>query len=124
MLVRDNEKSEIGQQPRRAANGRLLHCCCICGKLDVWGDTWSTYCSVKDMDDGEPIPKFCSKPCQKMGGPNASAVTDKMKRHARDCEWREPETVWREQTPTEKYADAAHEQKRQRERRKLITDGE
>jgi hypothetical protein len=119
MLVMDSEKSEIGHQPRRAANGRRLHCCCICGKLDVWGSTWSTYCSVTEMDDCKPIPKFCSEWCQKAGGKESSNVTEEMKLRARDAEWREPEIIWREQTEREKYADAAYQQQKLRERASL-----
>jgi hypothetical protein len=114
MLVRDNEKSEIGLQRRKANNGRLLHCCCICGKLDTWGETWSTYCSFKEMDDCAPIPKFCSEWCQKAGGAAASNVTGEMKQRASDAEWREPEAVWREATEREKYNHAAAQQRKPR----------
>lgn len=123
MQVMDTEKSELGLQRRKSGN-RLLHCCCICGKLETWGSTWSTYCSVKDMDDSAPIPKFCSDWCQKAGGDEASNVTDEMKQRASDAEWREPEIVWREQSPAEKYADAAYQQKRERERKARLTPGE
>jgi len=115
MKVVDTKKSEVGWQPKKASNGRLLHCCCICGKLETWGDTWSTYCSVKDMDDVEAIPKFCSEWCQKAGGPKASNVTSEMKQRARDSEWREPVTVWREATESEKYHRAAAEQRKRRD---------
>ncbi len=112
MLVPDQEKSERGMQRRKSAGGNLLHCCCICGKLDVWGGSWSTYCSVKDMDDSAPIPKFCSFQCQTLGGPEARNVTNDMRQKAKDAEWREPETKWREATQREKYTAAAYEQSR------------
>lgn len=109
-LVVDWEKSERGQQRRRDARGRLLHCCCICGRMDTWRDGWSTYCSEADIDDSVPIPKFCSRPCRDQGGVAARAVTEAMKQTARDAEWREPKHAYREQTDREKYNEAAHRQ--------------
>ncbi len=117
MLVVDSEKSEIGLQRLRAIDGRALHCCCICGKLETWGPTWSTYCSYKEMDDCKPIPKFCTDWCQKAGGDEAANVTTAMKQRASDAEWRAPETVWREATTQEKYNEAAYAQRRERERK-------
>jgi hypothetical protein len=113
-LVVDSERSERGQQRRRAGDGRILHACCICGKLDVWNDGWSTYCSWKEIDDEVPIPKFCSDKCREAGGSAARNVTAEMKRMAKDAEWREPTPVYREQTQREKYADAADLQRRKR----------
>lgn len=60
-----------------------LHCCCICGKVDFWGDSWSWYGSVRDEDDDLPVAKFCSKECASKAGRNAENVTDEMKAHAR-----------------------------------------
>lgn len=110
-LVVDSEKSEISPQRRRDANKRLLHCCCICGAVDRWRDSWTTYCSEADIDDSVPIPKFCSDDCRARGGPKACNVTDAMKKVARDAEWREPKIVYREQTDREKYNDAAYRQR-------------
>lgn len=110
MKVVDNERSERGQQRRRNDAGSLLHCCCICGHLDVWGDGWSTYCSEKDLDDGVPIPKFCSSICRDKGGPKASNVTPAMKEAAREAEWREPIAIYREATEAEKYRAACDAQ--------------
>ena len=115
MLVYDSERSERGPQRRRSGR-HLLHCCCICGRLEPWGTTWSTYCSYKELDDEVPIPKFCSEKCRLAGGEDASLVTDAMRRNAKDAEWREPNAVFREQTEAEKYATAAYEQKRRRDR--------
>lgn len=111
MKVVDSEKSERGLQRRRRADGRLLHCCCICGKLDVWRDGWSTYCSMKDEDDEIPIPKFCSSDCRAKGGIAARNVTETMKQIAKDAEWREPNLVYREATSREKYNTAIDIQK-------------
>jgi hypothetical protein len=110
MLVVDWDRSEHCPQRRKANNGRLLHCCCICGRLDTWGDTWSCFCSEKELDDEAPIPKFCSRKCQKLGGPDASNVTTEMKREAKDAEWREPHIAYREATDREKYHKAASRQ--------------
>lgn len=107
MLVPDLERSEPGPQRLKADNGRLLHCCCICGELSTWGACWSSYCSIKEQDDGSPIPKFCSETCRRQGGPIAENVTDEMKRRAKDAEWREPKTAYREATDKEKYTHAA-----------------
>lgn len=113
-LVVDYDKSEKGQQRRKDRHGRLIHCCCICLKVDVWRDGWSTYCSIKDMDDCIPIPKFCSTVCRDKGGKSAKGVTDAMKQVARQAEWREPELVYREQTEKEKYWAAARQQRSKR----------
>lgn len=114
MLVVDWERSEHGSQRRKTAGGRLLHCCCICGVLAPWGDDWSTYCSVKDLDDCAPIPKFCSTDCRARGGSAAVNVTDEMKQKAKDSEWRSPEAAYRGATGREKYNAAASEQRRER----------
>lgn len=81
---------EIGPQRRVATDGRLLHCCCMCGKLDTWGETWCHYSSIKQVDDGEPIPKFCSDKCKQRGGTNAGRVSAAMRQAARDKEFRPP----------------------------------
>src|SRR5262249_22402485 len=114
MQTVDLEKSEKGQQRRKHADGRLLHCCCICGKLQPWDNNWSTYCSEKEIDDGTAIPKFCSVECRNAGGENASKVTNEMKHKARDSEWREPILIWREMTDKEKYAEAKRRQQEYR----------
>ena len=110
MRVVDWDKSEKGPQRRRTNDGRLLHCCCICGKLEPWSNRWTTYCSWRELDDEEAIPKFCSFPCREQAGPEATGVTPEMKRKAKELEWREPELVWREATDREKYDEAAHNQ--------------
>lgn len=111
MLVVDDKRSEHGAQRRRSDHGRPLHCCCICGRLAPWGSDWSTYCSIKELDDAVPVPKFCSADCRKQGGPQARNVTDAMKRQANEAEWRPPEVAWREATEPEKYRAAVNEQK-------------
>lgn len=111
MKVIDTERSEREPQRKKSATGRLLHCCCICGKLDVWGDSWSAYYSYKDLDDGKTLPKFCSDKCKSSAGPRAENVTDEMLKKVRAQEFREPQLVWREQTETEKYRDAVQRQR-------------
>lgn len=123
MQVVDLSRSENGWQRRRANDGRPLHCCCICGRLDVWGPDWTTFCSLKEIDDGTPIPKFCSKACRMKGGRAAGAVTIEMKIRARDAEWREPRLVYREANELEKYAEALHSQKRRRPTSTEPTEG-
>jgi hypothetical protein len=110
MKVVDGERSERGRQRRKTADGRLLHCCCICGALAPWDASWTTYCSLREIDDELPIPKFCSEACRAVGGSVARNVTAEMKQRAKDAEWREPEIVWREATDREKYADAQSRQ--------------
>src|SRR5689334_16853117 len=73
--VVDYENSERGPQRRKDAHGRLLHCCCICGACEIWSATWSYYGSVKQLDDGEVLPKFCSNKCRAAGGTAAANVT-------------------------------------------------
>lgn len=116
MLVVDYERSEHGPQRRKTSSGRLLHCCCVCGAIETWGSTWSTYCSMKEMDDCVAVPKFCSAKCISIGGPKAQNITEAMKTVARDKEWREPELAYREETDREKYNRIADEQRRRRSR--------
>ena len=111
MKVRDYERSEVGEQRRRTASGRLLHCCCICQRLDVWSGGWSTFCSIKDLDDGAPIPKFCSEKCRAKGGPEAQDVTLEMRTIAAAAEWRPPTIAYREATEAEKYRAASTAQR-------------
>lgn len=111
MRVVDWDKSEHGPQRKRTVGKRLLHCCCICGALETWGAGWSTYCSEKDIDDSEPIPKFCSTVCRDKGGPRARNVTQAMKQTAKDAEWREPELAYRDATSREKYNAAVDGQR-------------
>lgn len=108
----DEEKSERGQQ-RRKAGTLLLHCCCICKTVSLWGAGWSTYCSEKDLDDEIAVPKFCSRLCAEKGGPEARNVTKEMKEAARALEWREPRIVYRERemSEREKWQDAVRRQK-------------
>ncbi len=113
----DHSKSEVGPQ-RRKMGHKLLHCCCVCGTVAPWGQTWSTYCSIADMDDGVAIPKFCSRLCQEKGGPEAQNVTEAMKEAARTKEWRDPIVVYRkrEMTEREKWQDAVRRQKARQQR--------
>lgn len=111
MLVVDTEKSERGPQRRKSA-GRLLHCCCVCGKLDVWQRGWSCFCSVRGIDDGDLFPKFCSAKCQNAGGDNATGVTPEMLLKAKQGEIREPEVAYRPATENEKYRASLDGQKR------------
>jgi hypothetical protein len=110
-LVIDMNRSEVGPQRRKADSGRLLHCCCICGRLDTWGEGWSYYGSYRELEDGIPVPKFCSPACQVQGGPNAGNVTQEMKLAAQAAEWREPTIRYREATTAEKYSDALRDQR-------------
>lgn len=111
MKIADSERSERGQQRRKDAGGRLLHCCCICGRLAAWGDGWSCYCSERDLDDEVAIPKFCSEACRQRGGTDAALVTEEMKRAAKAAEWREPKLAYREATAAEKYSAAVMRQR-------------
>lgn len=112
MRVTDYERSEVGEQRRRGASGRLLHCCCICQRLDVWSDGWSAFYSVKELDDSTPIPKFCSEECRTKGGPKAQNVTVEMKAKAASAEWRPPSMVSRAATEIERYRSAVEGQRK------------
>lgn len=121
MQVVDDVASEHGPQRRKTSGGRLLHCCCICGVVALWTDGWSTYCSMREIEDEVPIPKFCSEPCRQRGGIAAREVTAEMKQRAKDAEWRAPTVKYREATGKEKYRDAMHHQ---RKRPAAQADGE
>ena len=110
MKVVDWERTERGSQ-RKRENGKLLHCCCICGRLETWGDSWTAYYSMRELDDAVPIPKFCSEKCEKPGGIAAANVTQEMKRKAKNAEWRDPIVFYREATSREKYDAALRTQK-------------
>jgi hypothetical protein len=45
--------------------------CNGCGATGPWSEAWSWYGSLKDLDDGEPIPTFCSDACR----PNAAGLS-------------------------------------------------
>lgn len=64
-----SEKVSIDFDTRRRhrVTKRPLHACGTCGFLDVWGKDWRWYGSYRDIDDGEPVAKFCSDACQKRG---------------------------------------------------------
>lgn len=109
--VVDEKASEKGDQRRVGTNGRLLHCCCICGRLDTWGTSWSYFGSLKDLDDGAPVAKFCSEVCKAAGGRRAGRVTDDAKLAAKRAEWRPPTIVYREATNAEKYRIAVAQQR-------------
>jgi hypothetical protein len=111
MLVVDREKSEHGPQRRKSPDGRALHCCCICLKVEPWSERWTVYCSFQELDDGVALPKFCSAQCQARGGSEAQHVTAEMKAKAKAAEWREPELVYREATEQEKYNAAVAAQR-------------
>lgn len=112
MLVVDWKKSDKGRRRKRAGSS-LLHCCCICGRLDVWGDSWCGFYSLKQLDDGDAIPKFCSQRCAKKAGKRAENVTEEMLAKASAAEWREQMLVYREATDREKYTKALYKQKRE-----------
>lgn len=68
---------------RHIGTSRPLHCCCVCGHLDVWNKNWSWYGSYREMEDGVALPKFCSARCKKVGH---RAVTIEMAEEARAAE--------------------------------------
>ena len=111
MKVMDLDRSERGPQRRRTSDGRLLHCCCICGTLAPWSNSWVGFYSWQEVDDGKPLAKFCLTECRQNGGINAANVTESMKHRARAAELREPEIVWREPTEAEKYQQAVRRQR-------------
>ncbi len=60
------------------------HTCSTCGKVDAWLDGWCWYGSYNDLDEGNPVPKYCSTECR-------PARTEK--RRARGDDWRQhPDT--------------------------------
>ena len=70
---------------RVTPDGRHLHCCCVCGKLEPWSKGWSWYGSYKDLEDCTPVKKFCSDRCRKQ----EKAVTPEMAADARRKEHHE-----------------------------------
>jgi len=110
MLVRDWNKGERGPQRLKDENGRRLHCCCVCNKVEQWSDTWSWYGSSKQEEDCEPLPKFCSDTCRISGGLKSKNVTYAQRVIAKAKEWREPVPAWREATEKEKYEAAVARQ--------------
>lgn len=107
---------EVGQQRRKSLDGRLLHACCVCPTLDVWGETWSYYASVKEEDDGTPYPKFCSAACKAHAGLCARNIQQSAIIAAKEREWRDPNPA---PPPKRTYFDAAYEQQQKKIRNKL-----
>lgn len=64
---------------RRTPEGRALHSCVVCEKLEPWSDEWKWWGSLNDVDDGEALAKFCSDKCSK----HRLAVTQEMCEAAR-----------------------------------------
>lgn len=58
------------------------HQCSACGAFGAWGPEWSWCGSYRDIDDGNPIQKFCSATCAKSRKPVAVWL-------------RETESAWR-----------------------------
>lgn len=117
MKVKDTERSENGPQRRKTdpaswGRERLLHACCICHRVGVWGDGWSSYYSLLGLDECKPIPKFCSANCADQAGPECENITEEMLAAAKALEMREPNIVYREATDREKYAAAVSRQPR------------
>lgn len=46
-----------------------LHTCCVCGRIAPWDDNWMWFGTMKQIDDGKPVQKFCSSACRKPGHP-------------------------------------------------------
>lgn len=68
---------------RKSLDGKQLHSCVVCEKLEPWSDDWKYWGSVKDVDDGVAVAKFCSDKCRK----HRMAVTPDMCEDARKREW-------------------------------------
>lgn len=111
MQVLDTKCSERGPQRRRDANGRALHSCCVCGKTETWGPTWSAYYSWKDLDDKVRVPKFCSDKCKSTAGPKAKNITEAQIAVAHEHEMRPPRPAYRDATASEKYRAAVERQR-------------
>ena len=45
---------------------KAVYTCSVCGKVSIWGDSWSWYGSYKELDDGKPIITVCSEKCKKI----------------------------------------------------------
>lgn len=42
-----------------------VHQCSTCGKREEWGDTWSWFGSIADIENSRSVLKFCSAACAK-----------------------------------------------------------
>lgn len=109
------EHSRIGEKiRRRALDGRMLHACCVCRVVAPWSEGWSSFCSMREIDEGLPIAKFCSEACAESAGPKCERITEKMKEEARDLEYISAVPLSTDRPPTRTYDDAVREQREDR----------
>lgn len=49
---------------RRSIDGKRLWRCWHCDSLEPWGPTHGGYWSIREEEDGLPLPIFCSDHCR------------------------------------------------------------
>lgn len=49
---------------KRTLSGRIIHRCTVCGNESPWTDKWSWFGSYRDIEECNPIDKFCSEACK------------------------------------------------------------
>ena len=49
---------------RRSTEGRRLWRCWACDSLSSWSAEHGCYCSMADMESGDPFPVWCSEDCR------------------------------------------------------------
>lgn len=53
--------------PQQAPSG-LAWLCNGCGHRGIWNENWSWYGSLKELEDGDDLPTFCSDTCRPDAG--------------------------------------------------------
>lgn len=43
---------------------KTIHRCSVCGTEGHWSKDWSWFGSIRDIEDGNPVEKFCSDDCK------------------------------------------------------------
>jgi hypothetical protein len=59
----DEERARIKTPFPVVLSRPALHTCSACQKVAPWDEYWAWHGSYAEVEDGKPVPKFCSDPC-------------------------------------------------------------
>jgi len=58
------------------ASPARLHRCSVCSCVGPWTEHWCWFGSYQQLDDHQPIQKFCSEPCRNTSKETGDTETD------------------------------------------------
>lgn len=64
---------------------RRTHKCTVCGHVGEWGDAWSWYGSVVELENrpNMRVPKFCTEECETAWGAQHAAMVERDAKQAK-----------------------------------------